>query len=57
MYFSHFYVLTIIPFFTAAVPLAQPPMTRGIAIPIAKRASVPLDDPSLFASLVQNSIA
>ena len=57
MYFSHFYVLTIIPFFTAAVPLAQPFTTRGIAIPIAKRASVPLDDPSLFASLVQNLIA
>jgi hypothetical protein len=57
MYFSHSFVLAILPFFTAAIPLAVPPASRGIAIPITKRANSPLTGPSLIASQVQNSIA
>jgi hypothetical protein len=63
MYFSHSFSLAILsfailPFLTAAIPLAQPPASRGIAIPIAKRATgLPLADPSRYESLSQNTIA
>jgi hypothetical protein len=56
MYFSHSFVLVILPFFTAAIPLAQP-KSRGIAIPISKRLSPPTGSPSLYASQIQSSIA
>jgi len=50
-------VLSILPFLTAAIPLAQPPASRGIAIPIAKRAtSLLIADPSRYESLKQNTI-
>ncbi len=58
MFLSHSFFLAILPFLTAAIPLAQPPASRGIAIPIAKRAdSVSLADPSRYESLNQNTIA
>lgn len=58
MHFSHSFVLAILPFLTAALPQAQPPASRGIAIPIAKRTNgLPLADPSRFESLNQNTIA
>jgi hypothetical protein len=58
MYFSHSFFLAILPFLTAATPLTQSPASRGIAIPIAKRAaSLPLADPSRYESLNQNTIA
>jgi hypothetical protein len=56
MYLSHSFVLTILPFLTAATPLADPLASRGnggIAIPISKRAV----HPSNFQSMVQKSIA
>jgi hypothetical protein len=58
MYLSHSFSLAILPFLTAAIPLAQPPASRGIAISIAKRATnLPLADPSRYESLNQNTIA
>ena len=57
MYLSRSFFLAILPLFTGAIPHAQPPTSRGISIPISKRANLPLDDPSIFASLVQNPIA
>ena len=59
MHFTHSFVLSILPFFTAAIPLAQPPTSRGIAIPIAKRASSSgsSNNTLLYATQVQNSVA
>jgi hypothetical protein len=58
MYFSHSFFLAILPVLTAAIPLTQPPASRGIAIPIAKRATaLPLADPSRYGSLNQNTVA
>ena len=53
MYFlhSHSFILTIIPFFTAAILLAKPPTS-----PISKRINLPVADPSLYASRIQTSI-
>ena len=56
MYFSHSFILAILPFFTAAIPLAQP-RSRGIAIPISKRLSTPVGSSSLYESQVQSSVA
>jgi len=56
MYFSHSFVLAILPFFVAAIPLAQPPTSRGIAIPIAKRASSFTNGSSSHVTMVQNSV-
>jgi len=62
MYFSHSFSLAILPFailpfLTAAIPLAQHPASRGIAIPIAKRATgLPLADPSRYEGMSQNTI-
>ena len=56
MYLSHSFILAILPFFALAISVAQPPTSRGIAIPIAKRASLTLGNPSSHAGLVQNSI-
>jgi hypothetical protein len=55
-YFSHLFVLALLPFFAAAIPQAIPPTSRGIAIPISKRASPNLADPSLFARQALKSI-
>ena len=58
MYLSRSFSLAILPFLTAAIPLAQPPASRGIALPIAKRAtSHPLADLSRHESLNQMTIA
>ncbi|KAH9988225.1 Asp-domain-containing protein [Russula vinacea] len=64
MYFSHSFVLAILPFFVAATPLAQPspppaqpPPSRSTVIPISKRVSPAAANPSFYASLVQNSVA
>ncbi len=58
MYLSHSFVFAILPFLTAAIPLAQPPASRGIAIPIAKRGGPLSADPlKLAASRVTDSIA
>ena len=60
MYFSRSFFLAILPF-TAAIPaqfpLAQPSASHGVAIPIAKHASLPLNDPLLDASEIQHSVA
>ena len=56
MYFSHSFVLAILPFLAAAIPMAQP-KSRGIAIPISKRLSTPVGSSSLYASRVQSSVA
>jgi hypothetical protein len=56
MYLSHSFVLTILPFLTAATPLADPLASRGnggIAIPISKRDI----HPSKFQSMVQKSVS
>jgi hypothetical protein len=50
MYFSHYFILVILPFFTAAIPLAQPPTSGGIAIPIAKRGRHTRADSTPYAS-------
>lgn len=55
MYLSHSFVLTILPFLTAANPLVDPLTSRGnggIAIPISKRAVHPLK----YHSMVQKSV-
>ena len=54
MYLSHSFLLTILPFLTAAIPLAQPlaPHARGIAIPISKR----IFDTSKARMMVQRSV-
>ena len=58
MYFLLSFILAILPFFSAAVPLAEPPTSRGIAIPIAKRVdSLSLANLSRYDSLNQNTIA
>ncbi|KAF8492841.1 acid protease [Russula emetica] len=58
MHLFHSFILSILPFLTAAIPLAQPLASGGIAIPIAKRAtSLPLANPSRYESLNQNTIA
>ena len=57
MYFPLSFVLLVLRFLTPPIPLAEPPKGRGISIPIAKRGSAPVRDPSKFASLVQNSVA
>ena len=58
MYFSLSFFLTTLPFLTVAIPLSQPPLSRGIAIPIAKRATnLTLTNPSRYESLTQNTIA
>ncbi|KAF8485660.1 aspartic peptidase domain-containing protein, partial [Russula emetica] len=57
MYFSHSLILVILPFFAAAIPLAQPPTCGGTAISIAKHGRHLCADPTLYASWVQTSIA
>ncbi|KAI0279434.1 acid protease [Russula aff. rugulosa BPL654] len=58
MYLSHSFFLVILLSLAAAIPLAQSPVSRGIAIPIAKRATtLPLADPSRYESMNQNTIA
>ena len=59
MLFSHSFVLAILPFLTAAIPVAQPPTSRGIAIPVTKRASVGTspNGTTLFATHAKNSVA
>jgi hypothetical protein len=57
MFLSHSFFLAILPLLTAANPLAQPSASRGIAIPITKRADSLLADPSRYESLNQNTIA
>jgi hypothetical protein len=58
MYSSHSFVLAFLPFLAMATPLAQPPASRGIAIPIAKRAiGSPFAVPSVFESHVKDSVA
>ena len=57
MYFSHSFILLALPFLAAAIPLAKPPKARGIPIPIAKRGSTPVGDPSKLAGLAQASVA
>ena len=57
MFLSHSFFLAALPFLVAATPLAQPPSSRGIAIPIAKRDGGPLGDPSRYESMNQNTIA
>jgi cathepsin D len=56
MYFTHSFVLAALPFLAAAIPMAVPPTSRGIAIPIAKRngGAVGL---SKFANAVESSVA
>ncbi|KAI0299938.1 acid protease [Russula brevipes] len=55
MYFSHSFVLAALPFLAAAIPMAVPPTSRGIAIPIAKRGGVV--GTSKFANAVESSVA
>jgi hypothetical protein len=58
MYLSHSFFLAILPFLTLAIPLAPTPASRGVAIPVAKRASnISLANPSRYESLNQNTIA
>jgi len=58
MYFSHSLIFALLPFFTAAIPLARPPPTsRGVAISIGKRGGSTINNPSYYANAVQNSIA
>lgn len=58
MYLSHSFFLVILLSLAAAIPLAQSPVSRGIAIPIAKRATtLPLADLSRYESMNQNTIA
>ena len=57
MYFSHSFILAILPFFTVAIPLARSPAPRGVAVSIDKRSNLPINNPSWYASSVQNSIA
>ena len=56
MYWSHFIILAILLFFTAAIPLVQP-HTCGIAIPIVKHGRHTHADLTLYVSRVQASIA
>jgi hypothetical protein len=55
-YFSHAFLLAILPLLTAAIPLAQPRASRGIAIPIAKRNNSSAGH-SRYVKQNQNSIA
>lgn len=58
MYLSHSFSLAILPLLTAAIPMVQPPASRGIAIPIAKRAAgLSPAGPSKYESMNQNTIA
>ena len=57
MYFSHSFILAILPFFTAAMPLARSPTSRGIAIPIDKRGSGSVNSPSWYGTSVQYSVS
>ena len=59
MYFSHSFILAVLPFFTAATSLAKPltSVTGAISIPISKRGNLSVADASLYASRVQTSIA
>jgi hypothetical protein len=60
MHLFRTFVLSILPFLVTAIPLAEPPhsTSRGIAIPIAKRATgLPLADLSRYESMNQNTIA
>jgi hypothetical protein len=55
MYFSHSFILAVLPFFAAAY--AKPPTSGGISISIAKRGNISVAEPSLYAGRVQTSIA
>ena len=57
MYFSRSLVLAILPFFAAAIPLAQLSTSRGIAIPITKHVGATAANRSSYVSRVQSSIA
>ncbi|KAF8480127.1 acid protease [Russula ochroleuca] len=56
MYFSLAFILASLPFLTAAVPLADSPASRGIAIAITKRGNG-IADPSELLSGVRHSVA
>ncbi|KAH9958948.1 acid protease [Russula dissimulans] len=55
MYFFRSFILAVVPLLTTALPLAEPPTSRGIAIPIAKRTNSPVGL-SEYAAQAQNSI-
>lgn len=56
MYFSHSFILALLPLFAAAIPVARTPTPRGIAIPINKRSNATVNNPTWYANAVQNSI-